>query len=317
MARSRSFLLAVATAGVTAACVSTDASVATAPPAPPPAAPAPGAPQPAPLVVTPAPPPAPATPPPPGPRGPATSPTPGAPVSPPPQGPSRSWPPPLHPEGAIHIPCTLHAEIVPTVRRDEVELRFVLVNDAPDPVTVTLRGTCPGGVVELRGLPSTFDPMHRCQAGACASPTATATFTVPARKSVTIGGTTLRAKGDACNPPLPLGSTFVSAAIATDLVGACGGSAIHIVRDPKTGALRRAAADEPRVPATPPTEKPAPPPKPAPTQKPAPKQKPAPPTPRKQCPVCAFACPNGIPSRKVGPDGCPTCACEKLLDAPD
>src|SRR5690606_13708320 len=139
----------------------------TTPTAPTPApAPEPLHPEPAPLLLTPGP----VTPV----RGPAV-PSPGL-LSP------RSYP-----EGAIAIRCTLHPAIEPTIRGGELQLRFVLVNDAPDPVTVTLRGTCPGGMVELHGLPSTFDPMHRCRAGACVNPIDRATYTIPARKSVVIG----------------------------------------------------------------------------------------------------------------------------------
>lgn len=289
MANSRSVWTAAALLGVTAACASTDPSVTGAHSAPPPTTPTPppaepAKPEPAPLLVTP------------GPTMPARGP-----ATPPPEMPPRR----PYPEGAIAIRCTLHAEIEPTIRGGELQLRFVLVNDAPDPVTVTLRGTCPGGMVELRGLPGTFDPMHRCQAGACVNPIEKATYTVAARTSVVIGETTLRAKGDACNPPLPLGSTYLSAAFVTDppLARACGGGAIHVIRDPKTGALREAGPREPRVPATPPTPQRTPRTKPQ-TKRPEPRPE------RKNCPACAFACPNGIPSRKLGPDGCPTCSCE-------
>ncbi len=294
MATSRFTWLMTMLCGLTAACASTDPSMAGAPAAPPPTTPTPttapaepARPGPAPLLMAPAP----------------TTPARG-PTAPRPRLPTYE-----HPEGAIAIRCTLHPEIEPTVRGGELQLKFVLVNDAPDPVTVTLRGACPGGMVELRGLPGTFDPMHRCQAGACVNPIEKATYTVPARKSVVLGGTTLRANGDACNPPLPLGSTYLSATIATDpqLVEACGGTAIHVVRDPKTGALRKAKPNEPRVPATPP--KPEPPrtkPQPKPTPKPTPRPRP------EDGPVCAFACPNGIPSRKLRADGCPSCTCENF-----
>lgn len=56
------------------------------------------------------------------------------------------------------------------------------------------------------------------------------------------------------------------------------------------------------------------------TKAPTPRPKrPAPPKRATPCPVCAFGCPGGIPSRKVGPDGCPVCRCEELrptIEAP-
>ncbi len=236
------------------------------------------------------------------------APTPTVAPSPPPAAPpsAPALPAPQHPEGAIAIPCTVRAEIEPTLVRDELRLRFMLVNLGTETQTVTLRGTCPGGVVELQGLPTTFDPMHRCQAGACPSPEVRETYTVAPKKAVTIGETTLRAKGDACNPALPLGSTFLQAAIATEpqAFDVCGGGMVHIVRDPRTGTLRRAGLLDDPVPAVEPQPKTTP--------TPTVTRKVEPTRPRKQCPACGIGCPHGIPSSKIGPDGCPSCSCENF-----
>ena len=233
----------------------------------------------------------------------------------PPVRPARAPGPPLgprpsDPEGAIALPCTLRAEVEPTIAGDEVRLRYTLENLADAPTTVTLVGPCPGGLVELRGLPAGYDPMHRCQAGACLTPTTKATYTVPGHGRLSIGGATLRGTGDGCNPPLPLGSLFLQAAIRTDppAFHACTGATIHIVRDPKTKKLRRAGLLDPRVLATPPA---TPRPKTTPVPRPTPPAKPTPAR-RKSCPACAFACPNGIPSRKHRADGCPSCTCERI-----
>jgi hypothetical protein len=237
-------------------------------------------------------------------------PQPSAPTPPPSQPPRLV---PSHPEGAIHLECTVRAEIEAQVVRDQLRLRFVLRNSGPNDATVTLRTACPGGAVELSGLPAGFDPMHRCQAGACVQPTTTTTYKVPGgHKKVVIGETMLPAKGDACNPPLPLGSTFLQAMITPvpQAFDVCNGGQVHLVRDPTSGTLRLAGLLDEPVPATAPTK--------APTTKPT-KTKPEPikPAPtvtpkRKQCPVCGIGCPNGIPSTKVGPDGCPSCSCENF-----
>lgn len=239
---------------------------------------------------------------------PVQAPPPPPPSSPPP---APQLPEPSYPVGAIGPSCILRAEIEPIVRADSIAMRFVLVNNSHAPATITLTGTCPGGLVELHGLPAGFDPMHRCQAGACVNPESKATYKIPARGKVTLGETTLRAKGDACNPPLPMGSTFLQATIVSDNpLDACNGATVHLVRDPRTGTLRRAADAEAPVPAV--LVKPAPTPKTKPAPTPAPAPKPAPVAPRKNCPTCAFACPRGVPSRKVGPDGCPSCSCENF-----
>ncbi len=304
MARTRWRLAAALLAMTSAACVSTEAPTAN-PPGPGPVQPA----EPAPMTPTSVPSSAPAAPARPVQRVPAvpTAPAPGQRPAP---APGPLGPPRPYPEGAIALPCTLRAELEPTIVKDELRLRFVLSNLASEPATITLRGVGPGGMVDVRGLPAGFDPMHRCQAGACIQPTSTATYTVPPHKTVTIGGTTLHAKGDACNPPLPMGSSFLYAAITPDPPRAdtCTGAMIHIVRDPKTAALRRAGLLEPPVPATPPPPRP----KPQPKQRPRPQPKPKTRAKPEDCPVCAFACPRGIPSRKVGPDGCPICGCERI-----
>jgi hypothetical protein len=103
--------------------------------------------------------------------------------------------------------------------------------------------------------------MHTCQAGACVKPSSTTTYTIPGgRKTVVLGETTLRANGDACNKPLPFGSTFLQANIVTEPKqwDVCSGAQVHIVRDHRTGKLRRAGLLDAPVPATPPAKQPAP-----------------------------------------------------------
>jgi hypothetical protein len=241
---------------------------------------------------------------------PAPTPTPTpAPRSPEPAPAPPSLPTgPGYPVGAIDIACTVRAEIEAVVTADAVQMKLVLMNLGAQEAKVTLKGRCPGGPVELGGLPAGFDPMHTCQAGACASPNATTTYAIPGgRKTVVIGETTLRAKGDACNQPWPLGSTFLQANIETEpkQLDVCSGAQVHIIRDHNTGKLRRANLIAEPVPAIPPPVK-----QPAPA---TPKTKPAPVTPprTKQCPVCGFACTNGgVPSSRRDANGCPVCACD-------
>ncbi len=276
----------------TLACASTDPThAAPAGPGPSPAGPGP----------------APTTTPPPGPN---TAPTPVRGPAPAPIAPTPQLPEPSYPVGAIGPTCMLRAEIEPAVRADSIAMRFVLVNNSYAPATITLTGACPDGIVRIGGLPEGFDPMHRCQKGACTTPEMTSTFTIPARGKVLLGETTLRAKGDDCNPPLPMGSLWLQALIVSDNpLDACNGSSVHLVRDPRKGTLRLAAngADPETKPAPqrPTPQRPTP-------QRPAPKPTPAPVVPRKNCPVCAFACLHGIPSSTPRSDGCPSCACEDL-----
>src|SRR5262245_6659877 len=66
------------------------------------------------------------------------------------------------PVGAIHLPCLVRAEIEPRVVGRTLRLRLVLVGVGGETRTVTLRGTCPKGVIGVQGLPRGFDPMHTC-----------------------------------------------------------------------------------------------------------------------------------------------------------
>jgi len=244
-----------------------------------------------------------------------------APASPPPApGPAPTVTPPMpapsYPVGAIALDCVVSAEIEPVIRTGgEVTLRFSLKNHHPRPVEVTLQGTCPGGFVEVVGLPANFDPMHTCQAGACAQPTLMKTFTIAAGGSTPIGETRLPAQGNACNPPLPLGTMLLHARV--NLTGGapfavCSGAQVHIERDHKSGALRLAGPVDDEDNRLPPQPTTAPSPKPTPTKAPAPKQAPkVAPTPRQNCPACGVGCPNGRPLTGLGPDGCPRCGCEK------
>src|SRR5690606_31780432 len=133
-------------------------------------------------------------------------------------------------------------------------------------------------------------------------------YTIPGgRKKVVLGETTLKAKGDACNQPLPMGSTFLQANVVTEprQWEVCSGAQVHIVRDRATGKLRRASLMDEPVPAIPPAKRIAPA-KPK-TTKPAP----APPPRTRPCPTCGFACTDGgVPSRRRGANGCPICACD-------
>lgn len=302
LVRSRPWGLVLAAAAATAACVAADP-----PPGPRPAPPRPAegppprdepAPPAAPTPVTPTPSPAPVV-------APTPAPTPA------PGGPGVA-PPPTYPVGALDLPCTVRAELEAKVVKGELRLRFVLVNLGADATTVTLAGRCPGGPVALRGLPDGFDPMHTCRAGACADPTPTTTHTLGGRSSIVLGETVLSARGDACNPPLPAGSTFLTAAVtaAPARHDVCSGAPLHLVRDPESGALRRAGPREPPVPAGPGAPAPRPPAKPTPPPPTPPVKQPV--KPRASCPACGIGCPDGIPSSKRGPDGCPVCACERF-----
>ncbi|MDX2087738.1 MAG: hypothetical protein SFX73_07805 [Kofleriaceae bacterium] len=179
-----------------------------------------------------------------------------------------------------------------------VRLNFFLVNSSDEPRTVKLKSAC-GSVVQLAGLPAGTQR-------ACAQPEREKTFVVRARSRVAIGDTLVRAKGDARTPALPRGSTIFSANIQSDDPhDVCGGGVAHIVREHTTGRLRRAKPNEEPIPATLPTPvvTPAPP---SPKPVPAPRK-----VPGKVCPTCAFGCLHGVPTRKLGPDGCPVCGCDE------
>jgi hypothetical protein len=127
------------------------------------------------------------------------------------------------------------------------------------------------------------------------------------RTPVPIAETALSIEGDACNPPLPDGSTFLSATI--DAGGptsqTCAGAPIHVVVDRKRRGLRLA----PLPPAV--TPEPARTPAATRARKVGRPVAPAPGTRRdRPCRPCAFACLDGVPASGVGPDGCPRCGCE-------
>lgn len=234
----------------------------------------------------------------------APAPAPAPPPAPPPSAPLPP-PPAPYPVGALGPPpCSLRATLEPTFEGDHVRLAYRLESVRSEPVHLVLRSPCPAGPVAFDGLPAGADPLHTCQAGACVSGVTTTTYDVPAHGSVPLGETTLAARGDACNPPLPFGSTLLRLRVTAEGAAGtvCDGATIHIIRDARTGALRRAALTAPRVPAAPPPARPV-------TRQPKPPQ---PEAPRKVCPACAIGCPNGIPKTGTGPDGCPVCGCEDL-----
>lgn len=213
-----------------------------------------------------------------------------------------------YPEGAIGPTCGIRVAVVPKISGPNLDLRIELVNQTRTARTVTLEAPCPGSVASIEGLPSGFDPMHTCRmAPRCSGSTQTRTVTLPASgKPVAIATTRLFGKGDACNPPLPLGSLILHAEAKGDPGDVCAGTPVHVVRA-KSGALRLAKLDDPIVPAKA-TPKPVPPP-PPPKVKPAPKR--VAPAPKRPCPACAFACLNGgVPSNRTTESGCPVCACD-------
>jgi hypothetical protein len=208
------------------------------------------------------------------------------------------------PEGAIAVPCQVRSEVRARVRADRAELRFVLTNRTRKRIELELGGACPGGPVTLAGLPEGFDPHHTCQAGACPAPSQSTTVVLPPRGSKVIGRTVLTTGGDACNPPLPQGSTLLSAEVQVSAPWqVCSGKPLHVVN--RRGRLRRARPGEPV--ASPSTLQPA-----APAPLPAPA--PAPPRPRRDCPACGVGCPGSMPLTGLGPDGCPRCGCEPRPD---
>lgn len=266
-----------------AACTRADAGAPPVPPSPPPAPV-----KPAPAPTRPAPPP----------RTPAPAPPPGF-------DPTLR---PSYPVGAIHIPCKVRAEIQPTIVGKDLRLRFTLVNISGQAVTVKLRGTRIGGLVQVNGLPAGFDPMRTCRVVGGRNPSTTRELVIPAgRKPVVIGQTTLRGRGDACNPALPLGSSFLTAQVDSidNAFEVCSGPAIHIVRA-NNGALRKARVGDPPVTAPRAAPPPAPPAK-TPQTKPAPTKPPP-----ASCPTCGFGCLHGTPSTRVDANGCPVCGCDDL-----
>lgn len=233
---------------------------------------------------------------------------PPAPARPPPAKVAPKWSPEKPPVGAIGPRCHVRTLLDVTITGEQLHFTFALVNITGKAMKVTLTGTCPHGVVNLGGLPSGYDPMHTCQRGACVTPNESLTIDLPAdRTPVPIGETTLASKGDACNPPLPVGSTFYQAeATSTNWGELCSGPQIHIVKA-KNGTLRRAKLDEPIVPA-----RPSAPPRTPPKVVHAPAPKPAPKSPARSCPACAFACTRGFPSSRHDAQGCLVCACDDI-----
>lgn len=228
--------------------------------------------------------------------------------TPPAPAPMPKLPSYRHPEGAIALPCHVVAEVEAVIEEggQAVRLGFALVNTTNAERTVSLHGHCPQGFVTVHGLPQGFDPMHTCRAGACIEPEMTRVVTVPARGRVQLGETRLRAEGDACNPPWPVGSRLLSISVQghTGDAFVCPGGAVEIERDPSSSMLRLVPFES----------KPAPLPPQAPSPKPTTSPEPTPsvvPQPREKCPTCGIGCPSGRPLTGVGPDGCPLCGCEE------
>jgi len=91
---------------------------------------------------------------------------------------------------------------------------------------------------------------------------------------------------------------------AAPAFNACSG-AIHIVRDPKSGTLRRAGLLGPKVAAIPPTPKPQPKPEPGPSRSPPLSRR----TPE-ALPGVWVRVPERNSIDQFRPHGCPTCSCE-------
>jgi hypothetical protein len=217
--------------------------------------------------------------------------------------PSRPPPPPddIPQDGApldMLSACTLFAEIVPIVSAKTASLRVVLKNTSSTSAKVTLEGTC-GARYTVRGEPRNTCPPSPCR------PAPLKTYTIGAKRSLTLGTVTVKSKGDACREPMPNGSTLFEAAATGKQMRVCSGPAVHVIKDARTGALRKAKPNEPIVAPT----VPAPP-----TTSPPPKLPPStiPPTraPKQPCPACGFGCPGGRPSSAVDANGCRVCACE-------
>jgi hypothetical protein len=215
--------------------------------------------------------------------------------------------------GATEVPCHLRTEIEADLTADAIRLKFWLVNRGAQEERLSLPAACPGGPVELFGLGAGFDPMHTCQAGPCPQRSIVTTYTVPAGGKIVLGETTLRARGDACNKPLPPGWMHLRADIAPAPRpwNLCSGAVLSVIRDQGTGRLRRPTALDQQALASPP---------PPPVTAPAPpKTTPAPPKPTpaprpqrtRPCPACGFACIHGgVPSTRRAANGCVICACD-------
>ncbi|MFN0245488.1 MAG: hypothetical protein ACKV2T_01185 [Kofleriaceae bacterium] len=209
--------------------------------------------------------------------------------------PSRPPPPPgddgMH-DGAVvePPPCTVFAELVPIVSGRTASLRVVLKNTARTPTTVTLEGPC-GARYAVRGEPRTTCPPSPCRA---APPK---TYTIGAMRSLTLGTLPVKSKGDACREPMPNGSTLFEAVVTSQDRHVCSGAKVHVIKDARSGRLRKAKPTdplvEPSIPAPTPTSPSTLPPK-------APKP----------CPACGIGCPRGRPSSAVDANGCRVCACE-------
>lgn len=222
-----------------------------------------------------------------------------------PGGPGPRLPAHTPPTGAIHIRCTVRADIEARVTTSSVRAKVVLRNLGAQEATVTLRETCPGGPVTLAGLPAGFDPMHTCRMGPCAGPSSTKTYRIPARGRVELARTTLLARGDACNPALPLGSTLLRAEIVTEprQLEVCSGAPLHVVRDHRSRRLRRARLTAPLVPEVLPA-------RPRPSVKAPPARTRVAP---KSCPACGFGCTGAtMPSSRRDENGCPVCGCDPI-----
>lgn len=198
------------------------------------------------------------------------------------------------PEPARVVPCTIRAELQPVVRGTTVAFKVVLTNSGAKAAKVTLAAPC-SAYFGVSGEPRALCPPSPCHAEPAR------TVTVGAKKSFPLGTVKIAGDGNTCRAPLPAGSTLFQASVTPDPAQpeVCGGAKVHIVKDAKTGALRRAKLTDPIVgPNDPPPPTP-----PSTTKKPLP-------APR-SCPPCGIGCPGSMPSTKKDANGCPSCSCEK------
>jgi hypothetical protein len=204
------------------------------------------------------------------------------------------------PVGAVVMPCLVRAELESVVvGANNVAMKVVLKNIGSTAATVSLGSNC-GARFTVSGEPASTCPPSPCR------PAPIKTVTIAAKSSLPLGTLKVSGKGNTCRAPMPDGSTMFQAVVVTDPPQrqVCSGAVLHVIKDPKTHKLRKAALTDPEI-------HPAPAPQPAPP-KPAPiKVKPKP---KKPCPACGIGCPNGAPSSKVDANGCSVCACEDLRE---
>lgn len=142
--------------------------------------------------------------------------------------------------GAIARRCTVNVELQSVVvTATKVTAKVVMKNITSAPVSVSLDSYC-GARFTLLGDTDNVCPPSPCKT----SPPQT--VKLGPKKSITLGSISVSGNGNTCRTPMPVGSTMFSANIVTDGdPTVCSPGSLHVIKDAKTGKLRKAKPGEP------------------------------------------------------------------------